>query len=109
MELLRASCKEEAREAITALVPRVPGWNVDTQIQRALKGLRLRYRCCSFLSEPLVKQIRAGPKCAKMSVAAFEQLISKLNDCELYARAHKHEFTQQFFHSGHHGAIFTLF
>ena len=89
MDLLRASCQEQAREAISALVPPVPGWGVETQIERALDGLRLRYGCSSFLSEPLVKQIRSGSKFNKMDVHALEQLISELNDCELYARAYK--------------------
>ena len=89
MDLLRASCQEQAREAISALVPRVPGWAIDTQVDRALEGLRLRYGCCSFLSEPLVKKIRSGPKFNKMDVNALEQLLSELNDCELYARAYK--------------------
>ena len=29
MELLHASCQEQAREAVSSLVPRVPGWDVD--------------------------------------------------------------------------------
>ena len=89
MDLLRASCQEQAREAISALVPRVPGWAINTQVDRALEGLRLHYGCCSFLSEPLVKKIRSGPKFNKMDVNAFEQLLSELNDCELYAQAYK--------------------
>ena len=40
MDLLRASCQEQAREAKSALVPPVPGWDVETQIERALDGLR---------------------------------------------------------------------
>ena len=89
MDLLRASCQEEAQEAISALVPPVPGWSNDTQVKRALEALRLRYGCCSFLSEPLVKQVRSGPKIHKIDVYTLEKLISDLNDCELYARAHK--------------------
>ena len=89
MELLRASCQEQAREAVPSLVPRVLRWDVDEQIQQALKGLRLRYGCCSFLSEPVVKHARSGPRFGKVDVPALEQLISELNDCELYARAHK--------------------
>jgi len=89
MELLRASYQDEAREAISALVPPVPGWNVDTQIDRALEGLRLRYGCSSFLFEPLVKRVQQGPKINRMDAGALEKLISDLNDCELYARAHK--------------------
>ena len=60
---------------------------MDIQIKRALESLRLRYRCCSFLSEPLVKQVRSGPKLTKMDVPSLEQLISELNDFELYVRA----------------------
>ena len=41
MDLLRASCQDQAREAVSALVPPVPGWDVNTQIKRALEGLRL--------------------------------------------------------------------
>ena len=89
MDLLRAACQEQARETISVLVPPVPGWAVDTQIKRALESLQLRYGCCSFLSEPLVKSIRTGSKFAKIDVAALEQLISELNECELYARAYK--------------------
>ena len=89
MDLLRASCQDQAREAISALVPPVPGWDVNTQIKRALEGLRLRYGCSSFLSEPLVKRVRSGQKFAKMDVPALEQLISDLNDCELYACAYQ--------------------
>jgi len=37
MDLLQASCQEEAPEAISALVPTVPGWDSDTQIKRALE------------------------------------------------------------------------
>ena len=40
MDFLRASCQDEAREAVSALVPPVPGWDVDTQVKRALEGLR---------------------------------------------------------------------
>ena len=89
MDLLRASCQEEAREAVATLVPLVPGWGVDKQIQRALEGLRLRYGCNSFLSEPLVKRVRSGPKLHRIDLSVLETLISDLNDCELYARAHK--------------------
>ena len=89
MDLLRASCQEGAREAISALVPPVPGWDIDTQITRALEGLRLRYGCCSFLAEPLVRQIRSGAKLPRMDAGTLEKLISDLNDCELYARAHQ--------------------
>ena len=89
MDLLRASCQEGAREAISALVPPVPGWDMDTQITRALEGLRLRYGCCSFLAEPLVRQIRSGAKLPRMDAGTLEKLISDLNDCELYARAHQ--------------------
>ena len=89
MDLLRASCQQSAREAISALVPPVPGWSMDTQIQRALEGLRLRCGCCSFLSEPLVKEVRTGPKISRIDSKTLEKLISELNDCELYARAHK--------------------
>ena len=89
MNLLRASCQEGAREAISALVPPVPGWDIDTQITRALEGLRLRYGCCSFLAEPLVRQIRSGAKLPRMDAGTLEKLISDLNDCELYARAHQ--------------------
>ena len=89
MDLLRASCQDQAREAVSALVPPVPGWDVNTQIKRALEGLRLRYGCSSFLSEPLVKRVRSGQKFAKMDVPALEQLISDLNDCELYACAYQ--------------------
>ena len=88
MDLLHASCQEGAREAISALVPHVPGWDIDTQITRALEGLRLRYGCCSFLAEPLVRQVRSGPKLPHMDAGTLEKLISDLNDCELYARAH---------------------
>ena len=89
IDLLRASCQEGAREAISALVPPVPGWDIDTQITRALEGLRLRYGCCSFLAEPLVRQIRSGAKLPRMDARTLEKLISDLNDCELYARAHQ--------------------
>ena len=89
MDLLRASCQEEAREAVATLVPPVPGWGVDKQIQRALEGLRLRYGCISFLSEPLVKRVCSGPKFHRIDLSVLETLISDLNDCELYARAHK--------------------
>ena len=89
MDLLRASCQEGAREAISALVPPVPGWDIDTQITRALEGLRLRYGCCSFLAELLVRQIRSGAKLPRMDAGTLEKLISDLNDCELYARAHQ--------------------
>ena len=89
MDLLRASCQDQARETVSALVPPVPGWDVNTQIKRALEGLRLRYGCSSFLSEPLVKRVRSGQKFAKMDVPALEQLISDLNDCELYAYAYQ--------------------
>ena len=41
MDLLRASCQDQAREAVSALVPPVPGWDVNTQIKRALEGLKL--------------------------------------------------------------------
>jgi len=41
------------------------------------------------LSEPLVKNVRSGPKIHKIDVPTLEKLISDLNDCELYARAHK--------------------
>ena len=34
MDLLRASCQDQAREAISALVPPVPGWDVNAQINR---------------------------------------------------------------------------
>ena len=71
------------------LCPRFPGWDVNDLIQRALEGLRLRYGCSSFISEPVVKNAQSGPKFKKMDVLAQEQLISKLNDCELYARAHE--------------------
>ena len=89
MSLLRAFCQEQAREAISALVSPAPGWGVETQIERALDGLRLRFGCSSFLSELLVKQIPSGSKVNKMDVHALEQLISKLSDCELYTRAYK--------------------
>ena len=89
MDLLRTFCQEQAREAVSALVPRIPGWAKDTQVDRALEGLRLRYGCCSFLSEPLVKKIRSGPKFNKMDVNALEQLLSELNDCKLYTSAYK--------------------
>ena len=89
MDLLRASCQSDAREAISALVPPVPGWGVETQIARALEGLRLRYGCSSFLSEPLVKRVRLGPKLSRIDVSSLEKLISDINDCELYARAYK--------------------
>ena len=49
----------------------------------------MRYGCCSFLSELLVKTIRSGPKFNKVDVNALEQLLSELNDYELYARAYK--------------------
>ena len=71
MDRLRASCLEEAREAISALVPPVPGWSNDTQVKRALEALHLRYGCCSFLSEPLVKQVRSGPKIHKIDVSTL--------------------------------------
>ena len=67
----------------------MPGWSIDTQVKRALEALRLRYGCCSFLSEPLVKQVRSGPKIHKIDVSTLEKLISDLNDCKLYAQAHK--------------------
>ena len=89
MDLLRASCQDEAREAVSALVPPVPGWEVDTQVKRALEGLRLRFGCCSFLTEPPVKRVRSGPKISKLDANTLEKLISDLNDCELYARAHR--------------------
>ena len=89
MALLQAFCQEQAREAISALVPRVPEWAIDTQVDRASEALRLRYGCCSFLSEPLVKEIRSGLKFNKMDVNALEQLLSELNDCELYS-THEH-------------------
>ena len=89
MDLLRASCQEGAREGISALVPPVTSWDIDTQITRALEGLRLRYGCCSFLAEPLVRQFRSGPKLSRMDAGTLEKVISILNDCELYARAHK--------------------
>ena len=56
MDLLQASCQQQAREAISALVSRVPGWAIDTQVDRALEGLRLCYGCCSFPSKLLVKK-----------------------------------------------------
>ena len=89
MDLLRASCQEEAREVISALVPHVPGWSNDTQVKRALIALHLHYGCCSFLSQPLVKQVRSGSNIHKIVVSTIENLISDLNDCELYARVHK--------------------
>ena len=89
MDLLRASCQEGAREAISALVPPVPGWDIDTQITRALEGFRLCYGCCSFLAEPLVRQVRSGAKLPRTDAGTLEKLISDLNDCELYARAHQ--------------------
>ena len=89
MDLLRASCQDEARQAISAMVPPVPGWDIDTQVREALNALRLRYGCTSFLSEPLVKQVRSGPKLTRIDTPTLEKLISELNNCELYARAHK--------------------
>ena len=85
MDLLRASCQE----GISALVPPVPGLEIDTQITRSLEGLRLRYGCCSFLAEPLVRQVRSGAKLPRMNAGTLDKLISDLNDCELYARAHQ--------------------
>ena len=89
MDLLRASCQDEARLAISAMVPPVPGWDVETQINEALNALRLRYGCASFLAEPLVKQVRSGPKLSRIDTPTLEKLIADLNNCELYARAHK--------------------
>ena len=86
MYLLRASCQKSAREAISALVPPVAGWDIDTQITRALKGVIIRYGCCSFLAELLVRQVRSGPKLPRMDAGILQ--ISDLNDCKLYARAH---------------------
>ena len=68
-------CVNDVNISLAATVPRVPGWDVDDQIQRALEGLRLRSGCCSFLSEPVVKHARSGPKFSKMDVSALEQLI----------------------------------
>jgi len=62
---------------------------VNTQIKKALRALRLRYGCSSFLAEPLVKQVRSGPKLTRIDTATLQQLISDLNNCELYARVHK--------------------
>ena len=93
MDLLRTSCQEGAREAISALVPSVPGWDIDTQITRALKGLKLRCGCCSFLAEPLVRQVRSGAKLPRMDAGSLEKLISDLNDCELYARDHQQMYS----------------
>ena len=90
MDLLLASCQEEAHEAISTLVPPVQGWDVDTEISRALEGLRLRYRCSSFLSEPLVKRVRLGPKINRIDANTLKRLITDINECELYARANKY-------------------
>ena len=38
---------------------------------------------------PVVKHALIGPQFSKIDVPALEQLISELNDCELYARVHK--------------------
>jgi len=86
MDLLLASCQDEARQVISEIVPPVPGWDVNTQIEKAFCTLRLRYGCSSFVAEPLIKQ---GPKLTCIDIATLEQLISDLNNCELYARAHK--------------------
>ena len=89
IDLLRASCQDEARQAISAIVPPVPGWDIDTHVKEALNALRLRYGCASFLSEPLVKQMRSGPKLIRIDTPTLEKLISELKNCELYAQAHK--------------------
>ena len=89
MGLLHASCQKGARDAILALVLPVPGWDIDTQIMQALEGLRLCYECCSFLAEPLVRQVCSGAKLPYVDAGTIEKLISNLINCELYARVHQ--------------------
>ena len=42
-----------------------------------------------FSFQPLVKQVRSGLNIHKIVVSTLENLISEVNDCELYARVHK--------------------